>query len=123
MGMNFHKPSFKMADILVFFVILGASILLLKGAFFGKHDKVFVNADGVQYEFDLSKNGVFKVKGAIGITQFEIKDGKVRIIDSPCPNKTCIACGFSDIIVCLPNNVIIQRICDSENEGLDAVAQ
>ena len=31
----------------------------------------------------------------------------MRIIDSPCPNKTCVAQGWHNPLVCLPNKVMI----------------
>ncbi len=123
MKTQIQKPAVKPADFLIFFLVLGASILLLNRTFSAKRGKVLVNANGTQYEFALSKDGVFSVMGAIGITQFEIKDRKVHVLSSPCPNKTCVAQGFSDILVCLPNNVIIQRISESSEEGLDAISQ
>lgn len=90
-----------------------------------KADEVLVTANGKEFSYSLEKDGIYTVKGVLGITTFEIQDGKIRIIDSPCPNKTCIAMGFSDIIVCLPNNVMIQKISHSQknNGEIDAVSQ
>ena len=58
------------------------------------------------YSFPLDKDGVFSVEGDLGPTEIEIKDGRARIISSPCPNKTCISSGFQSTLVCLPNRVI-----------------
>lgn len=90
-----------------------------------KADEVLVTANGKEFSYSLEKDGIYTVKGVLGITTFEIQNGKIRIIDSPCPNKTCIAMGFSDIIVCLPNNVMIQKISHSQknNGEIDAVSQ
>lgn len=79
-----------------------------------------VNTGEEVYEYSAKQDGIYKVKGLIGITTFEIKDGRVRIIDSPCPNKTCINQGWHSPLVCLPNNVIITI----ENEGeFDALSE
>ena len=79
-----------------------------------------VNTGEEVYEYSAKPDGIYKVKGLIGITTFEIKDGRVRIIDSPCPNKTCINQGWHSPLVCLPNNVIITI----ENEGeFDALSE
>ena len=80
---------------------------------------VTVKACDESYEFSASKNGIHKIQGAIGVTTFEIKDGKIRIIDSPCPNKICIHQGWDSPLVCLPNNIVIYL---EQKEGkLDAV--
>lgn len=81
---------------------------------------VKVNAAGKHYEYSAKKDGLYKVAGALGITTFEIKNGKVRIIDSPCPNKTCVNQGWHSPLVCLPNNIIITL--DAEGE-LDAISE
>ena len=120
----FLRPAPKPADVFIFVLVLAIALFLLKGTFSLRGDIVRVTANGTEYEFSAAEDGVFSVKGALGTTQFEIKDGRVRIISSPCPNKTCIALGFSDTLVCLPNNVIIQRISSAHgDEDFDAIAQ
>ena len=47
-----------------------------------------------------------------------LKNGKVRIVDSACPNKDCIRQGVGGTLVCLPNDVIITiENADSETDG------
>lgn len=112
------KPSFKAGDAVVLASLFAVALGLMGGAFRSKRNTVFVRACGAEYEFDAAHDGAFGVAGALGTTRFEIKGGKVRVIDSPCPNKTCVARGFSEALVCLPNNVIIR--CGGD---FDAVAQ
>lgn len=95
-------------DVLLILAILLISFFLIKNSGNKNNGRVFVQADGKKFEYSLQNNGVFTVQGEIGITSFEISDNKVRIIDSPCPNKTCIACGWSNSVVCLPNKVFVQ---------------
>lgn len=111
--------SFKILDIVIFAAILTGGIFLSKNSFTKKGSTVRVLADGKEYEFQM-KNGTYKVEGAIGITTFQIKDGKVHIIDSPCPNKTCVEQGWTSPIICLPNKVVI-TIADYGD--FDAVAE
>ena len=107
-------------DIIIASFTIGVGIFLTIKNLSQKGSSVSVKADGKQYEYTAKKDGIYKVKGAIGITTFEIKDGRVRIIDSPCPNKTCVNQGWHSPLVCLPNNVIISL----EEEGVfDAVSQ
>ncbi len=85
-----------------------------------KGSVVKVNANGNHYEYSAEKDGIYKVEGILGITTFEIKNSRVRIIDSPCPNKNCINQGWHSPLVCLPNNVIITLEAEGE---FDAVSE
>ena len=79
-----------------------------------------INANGKKYEYSLSQDGIYKVEGKIGTSSIQIKDGKVRIIDSPCPNKNCVHQNWGNLIICLPNNVIVSV---KAQEDFDAVAE
>ena len=94
-------------DILIIFLIAAAGIFLTVRGLGQKGSRVLVNAAGVKYEYSVSQNGTYTVAGELGPTTFEIKDGRVRITDSPCPNKTCISQGWHNPLVCLPNKVMI----------------
>ena len=107
-------------DLIFAIAITSLGIFLTVKSFSQKGGVVKVNADGKHYEYSAKQDGIYKVDGPLGITTFEIKDGKVRIIDSPCPNKTCVNQGWHSPLVCLPNNVIITL----EGEGeFDAIAE
>lgn len=107
-------------DFIFTIAITALGIFLTVKSFSQKGSVVKVNADGRYYEYSSKQDGIYKVGGPLGITTFEIKNGKVRIIDSPCPNKTCINQGWHSPLVCLPNNVIITL----EDEGeFDAIAE
>ena len=94
-------------DILIIFLVAVAGIFLTVRGLGQKGSRVLVNAAGVKYEYSVSQNGTYTVAGELGPTTFEIKDGRVRITDSPCPNKTCISQGWHNPLVCLPNKVMI----------------
>lgn len=107
-------------DFIFAITITSLGIFLTVKSFSQKGSLVKVNADGRHYEYSAKQDGIYKVGGPLGITTFEIKDGRVRIIDSPCPNKTCINQGWHSPLVCLPNNVIITL----EDQGeFDAIAE
>jgi len=46
----------------------------------------------------------------------EVKDGKIRMLRSDCPDKRCIHQGLSDTmpIICLPNQIVIDIKTDSQ---------
>ena len=124
--MNFFLKKVRAADFVILIFLLVLSIFLVKKSFLKKYGKVKVNANGTEYEYSLSQDGIYKVEGALGITVVEIKNKKVRILDSACPNKTCVNQDFANPIVCLPNKVIIQLEIESENSSpgdFDVVSQ
>ena len=107
-------------DILIIILVIVAGVWLTVRGAGRKGSRVSVNANGTHYEYSAAKDGVYSVEGELGATTFEIKNGRVRITDSPCPNKTCIAQGWHSPLVCLPNKVIIN--VESEDE-FDAISE
>ena len=100
-------PRLKPLDILIILLVVAGGVFFTVRGAVRKGSRVSVNANGVHYEYEATANGVYSVVGELGETSFEIKDGRVRIIDSPCPNKTCVAQGWHNPLVCLPNKVMI----------------
>lgn len=86
---------------------------------------VVIEVDHKEVErLPLSENRIVHVTGPIGETEVEIKDGKARVIKSPCSKKLCIKSGFIQyadrFAACLPNRVVV-RILGNSNRGIDAV--
>ena len=100
-------PRLKPLDILIILLVVAGGVFFTVRGAVRKGSRVSVNANGVHYEYSATSNGMYTVAGELGETIFEIKDGRVRIIDSPCPNKTCVAQGWHNPLVCLPNKVMI----------------
>ncbi|MBI3378083.1 MAG: NusG domain II-containing protein [Nitrospirae bacterium] len=117
-----------LADILLLAVLILISIsefIFIKEAFpQGTDVKIEVNGK-LAYKLPLNSDAIIAVKGINGDTVVEIKNRKVRIKESPCPNKICIHNGWIDrgAIVCLPNRVTV--FVDSsegkENKAIDAI--
>jgi hypothetical protein len=101
------KPNLSLLDILLLFLIAAAGIFLTVRWLGQKGSRVLVNAAGTRYEYSAELDGTYTVAGELGPTTFEIKGGRVRITDSPCPNKICISQGWHNPLVCLPNKVMI----------------
>ena len=74
--------------------------------------------------YSLSKDRITHVEGPLGKTKIEIRDGKARILKSPCKLKVFIKSGYIQyadrISVCLPNKVVV-RVEGNAERGLDAV--
>jgi hypothetical protein len=60
----------------------------------------------------LNKDRIIKVQGPLGESIIEIKNKKVRMLSSPCPDKLCVKQGWIDktsqSIICVPNRIIIK---------------
>ena len=110
----------KTGDYLIFLCILIISVYLISKIRIKNGNKFIVNADGNEYEYSLLENRTYEVSGRLGITKIEVNDGRVRIVDSPCKNKTCIHQGWGKHIICLPNDVIITVV---SGDDFDAIAQ
>ena len=110
--------------LLLFVAALAASVLLVRRGG-GDEGQLVVRTPKGEFVYPLSKDAVYKIEGAIGISEIEVADGKARFLDSPCPGKTCVMTGElsepGTWAACLPNQVFI-RIEGSRQE-LDAIAQ
>ena len=75
---------------------------------------------------DLSRDGVHDVPGPIGVTQVEVRGGKVRVVSSPCPRQVCRHGGWigapGTLLVCLPNEIVI-RVPGEPPGGPSAVSR
>ncbi len=79
----------------------------------GSHPQAQVVVSGEKVlTLDLSREGVHDVLGAIGVTRVEVRDGRVRVLSSPCPRQVCRHGGWigepGTLLVCLPNDVVIR---------------
>lgn len=83
-----------------------------------------ISVDGKDtYKLLLSDPQIIKVNGALGESLIEIRDAKVRMVDSPCGLKICVKqgeiCSPVETIICIPNRVMV-RISPTE-VGIDAI--
>lgn len=66
----------------------------------------------MKHYLKLSENQNLYVEGSMGKTSIQIKNNKVRVTHSDCPEKICARTGWisnvGQIIVCVPNKVVIK---------------
>lgn len=108
------------AVIAVIFVgAVTASLLLLR-----KSDSSYISIvqdNEIIYKFDLSvaENQTIRIEDKNGgYNIVEISDGRIRISDADCPDRTCANTGFlsGDVpIVCLPHKLVIRYSYENEN--------
>lgn len=113
--------------LLILLIIISASGFIFIKKAFPQGTDVIIDVNGsTEYKLPLKTNAVVRVKGMMGDTVVEIKDRKVCIKESPCPNKICIHNGWIDIgtVVCLPNRVTVTIINPEgrKDKGIDAIA-
>lgn len=111
--------------LIVFCVLFNIGLFYYLGSGLGKGSWVVIEVDQKRIaRYSLSKDRIMHVKGPLGETEVEIRDGKARILRSPCKLKVCIKSGFIQyadrISVCLPNKVVV-RVEGNSQRGLDAV--
>ena len=116
----------KPLDIIIAVVAVGAIAIGAASAYGpggGKLSAVLKGRGG-EWVYPLSADREVRVAGPLGDTIVEISGKTVRIIDSPCPNKTCIAAGAiskpGQWVACLPNQVFVSVEGRRANDGIDA---
>ena len=120
-------------DIILIVTIVVISIFCICVSFYSalfNNDKVLriYVEDELYKEYVLSDelNDVIKVRGKLYYTVVQIQNGKVFVKESDCPDKICqrhIAISRpGEMIVCLPNRVII-KIEGNSNDDLDYISQ
>ena len=76
--------------------------------------------------YSIENEQLIQAKGNLGITEIEIKNKKVRIIQSPCSQKLCVKMGWignaRKIAACIPNKVVV-RVVSNNYKGLDAIVE
>jgi len=116
-------------------IVLVVVLLLLSAAgfagvnrfgFSGKH--VVVEVDGVKVlELSLEQEAREVVTGPVGETVVVIENGSVRVEKSDCPNHYCERMGpisrRGELVVCVPNRVVVSIRGGSESNALDGVTQ
>lgn len=89
--------------------------------------RVVVCVDGaVRTTADLARDTVFSARGRLGDTVIEVRGGKARILESPCPRKICRHQGavssFGGALVCIPNRVTVTvEVRGTAERGVDGV--
>ena len=106
-------------------ILFNAGLFYCFGSGMGQGSWVVIEVDQKRVaHYSLYKDQITDVEGPLGITEVEIRDGKARILRSPCKLIVCIKSGYIQyadrISVCLPNRIVV-RIEGNAERGLDAV--
>ncbi|MDR1950327.1 MAG: NusG domain II-containing protein [Spirochaetaceae bacterium] len=73
--------------------------------------RVLIRGSGGTWVYPQNAEETVAVSGPLGDTVVELRQGRARVLSSPCGNKTCIAAGHirarGQWIACLPNKVFV----------------
>lgn len=119
----------KAADFVI--LILNIAVIVLLSFYVYSENRgeatVLIEAEGDEWIFPLGEDRIEHIHGIMGDTIVEISDGRVRIADSPCPDKLCVQMGWlennNDWAACLPNGVFILVEGETEHEEIDALSE
>ena len=100
-------------------VVFTLALLLLATVFITlwQHDghgaEAVVMVDGKRWaRLNLFDNQDIHAPGPLGTSHIQVRDGQIRFVDSPCPNKLCVHSGWlsqgGENATCLPNKVSVQ---------------
>jgi hypothetical protein len=83
-------------------------------------DAVIIEVKGlVVQRLDLNTSQEITIIGAIGKTTVKIESGAAQVVHSDCPEKICVKTGkithAGEIIVCVPNKVVVKIIGKQKN--------
>ena len=77
-------------------------------------------------EISLEPDSLYRFEGFIGVSEIEVAQHEIRMLQSPCPHKTCQKMGSisesGQVIVCVPNRIVI-KIEGNAAHDLDGVTQ
>lgn len=115
------RPLDILAIVLSIAVVTAVSVQAAGGGVQGS--QVQVESPEGTFVYALSQQVSASVEGPLGHTHFEVVDGQVRVTDSPCRDKICIAGGAigrtGEWVACLPNQVFV-RVIAGEDAPFDA---
>jgi hypothetical protein len=91
-------------------VLVGGLWLRQAGSLEGR---AIVRLDGkVVLETSLRLNRQIEIRGPLGLSRIEIRDGRVRIASDPSPRQLCVRQGWippGGAAVCLPNRISVEN--------------
>ncbi len=121
---------FTKGDILLVAVLFFLSAASVAGvrALLGGGKHVVVEVDGSHVlELSLAENVTKTIKGPLGETIIATENGKARVTESACPHHYCVRMGKishrGEVIICVPNRVIVKIQGGREEDSYDGVTQ
>ncbi len=85
-------------------------------------DYVLITSPSGVQKVNLHQTQTLSIKGKLGYSQLEIKQGKIRFVNSPCQKHYCVHAGWQQsggaFAACLPNHILLEV----QSEQFDAIS-
>ena len=118
----FTRPLDYLALILSIGAVVAASVFAYGGNV--QASEVSIENEEGTFLYPLDQDRDVAVHGPLGDTMVHVRDGRVRVHESPCRDKICIAAGWLDQTgqwtACLPNRVFVRVEGGESEDGVDA---
>jgi len=119
----FSKRIFDIITIICL-LIFSTVIFIFSTQHFSGEKIVYIKYNNHVLKYPLKQNREIKLKN--GKIVIEIKNKKVHVKESDCPEKICVLTGWisnpGQIIVCVPNKLIIKIISEKEQK-IDSISR
>lgn len=112
-----NKNDIKLVLLLLLIVII---FFLFKSSNKGNVANIYYNDELIK-TISLDIDDIYTVNGYNGEVVIEVKDNKVRVIEEVSNRNLCSKQGYGEVIVCLPNRIVI-KVEKKDNE-LDGVVR
>lgn len=84
---------------------------------------VVITAPGGQTVVSLSEDADYRIDGAVSDLTVRVDHGSVSVVESDCPDQTCVRTGrvsaAGEVIACVPNRVVV-RVGGERADEFDA---
>lgn len=125
-----YFSNFLIGDWITLTIIVGTSIILLiVGLNFNSNNKKLeIIALDKLYHYPINKDRKIIVEGSLGEVVIELKDGKIRMLESESPKQIAVKTGWVGLVgfpvICMPCKVSATIISVYENDvEFDAISE
>jgi hypothetical protein len=116
------RRAFKPLDVMILglaLALVAASAVSVYGGAGGRA-ALHIKAGAERWILPLNRPRTQHVRGPLGVTVIEVRDGGVRVVSSPCNEQICVKSGHitrpGQWVACLPNQVFITIVAARETE-------
>lgn len=114
-----NKNDIKLVLILLFIILAFFTYKSINNSK-DKIAKVYYN-DKLIKTISLNEDNTYIVEGYNGEVVIEVKNNKIRVIEETSEKNLCSKQGYGDVIVCLPNKIVIK--VENDDKKLDGVVK
>ncbi len=114
------------ADRLIIAVIAALALVawpLMSATAGSESASVVISGPNGQTVVPLSSDAEYRIAGAVSDLVVRVEGGSVRVVESDCPDRTCVRTGAisapGDVVACVPNRVVV-RIGGEHADEFDA---